>query len=447
MTTSSPSPSPAAILFEQLRSDSLTDLIDFIRRTNKVNFVFPRYTAGLRAFPVLRHGCPILSVAAYFGSTDCFHFLVSNKADLAQADDHELTFVEFALMSGHDDLIDLVVVLNLQIPKFDFKTLTVVKTAQFNKLDSFHRFRALFELPIGSADQKGFQAIHYAVKNENIEFLNFCLAEGADINATTKEWQTPLHFAAACKNSAVLTAVLSRPEFSWDSEFDWPHLPLHIAAAAGLLDNVKILVKADPTFINKGDLARCRPLHLAIMNGRTDVMHYLVDLPDLDFDVRTALDYDYLSLAINYNQMDFIKLLLDKRKWVISRNGVSPFSRAVAVKNLHLAQTFYDCCPIDINATGRHETLLDQAIEWEDLEIIEWVLGLPGRQTKTARGRQLSQEVRQLIERVAPDVMEAIQVHDEAHRSRFCSQTQAPDVEEDEDEPAPGVTSPVPPRE
>jgi len=52
---------------------------------------------------------------------------------------------------------------------------------------------------------------------------------------------------------------------------------IHNAAARGDLEQVRAMLKSDPTAVNKTDGNKCTPLHRAAQSGRQEMVEFLLD--------------------------------------------------------------------------------------------------------------------------------------------------------------------------
>jgi ankyrin repeat protein len=67
----------------------------------------------------------------------------------------------------------------------------------------------LNELHIDSVIKYGMTALHFAVKNHNIQIINFLLSRGADANVCDENGISPLHLAAADGNLEIASILLN----------------------------------------------------------------------------------------------------------------------------------------------------------------------------------------------------------------------------------------------
>ena len=115
--------------------------------------------------------------------------------------------------------------------------------------DAFVRF---INLPIpGTRDQ--WTALHIAADWGRLDIVRFLIEQGADKNATSRNNDTPLHFAARCtseQTKAIMKLKTRVVQYLLDSDGVTPNAenskqntPLHVAAKCGHLEAVEYLVK------------------------------------------------------------------------------------------------------------------------------------------------------------------------------------------------------------
>lgn len=96
------------------------------------------------------------------------------------------------------------------------------------------------------------------------------------LHDTTRDGSTVLHLAATSAiHSALVALILSLVPSSAEARNNDGAVPLHVAAANGLLSNVELLLRAWPEGVHVYDVHGCTPLHVAIRCGNVAVVERL----------------------------------------------------------------------------------------------------------------------------------------------------------------------------
>ncbi len=135
--------------------------------------------------------------------------------------------------------------------------------------------------------------LHEAAKSGDISRAEVMLNSGADINEK-KPFGTPLHFAAGFGQPEMVKYLLSKGA-DIDSWVEVGGTPLISAASAKRTECVQILLKHGANVNATGSTTLNETaLHLAALNGHTEVMRVLIvagaDINARDFAGRTPLD-------------------------------------------------------------------------------------------------------------------------------------------------------------
>jgi ankyrin repeat protein len=131
---------------------------------------------------------------------------------------------------------------------------------------------------VNDYDDQGWTPLHVACKNGTWQIVNNLLAQGALVQARTRQGWRAVHIAAYYRHPVLVRMLLSNSE----TKVDWVtdverNTPLHLAAAGGDPECVKLLVDA-------GALTEARnhvgytPLHVAASENRPAAARALLQL-------------------------------------------------------------------------------------------------------------------------------------------------------------------------
>jgi len=162
----------------------------------------------------------------------------------------------------------------------------------------------------------GRRPLHVAVSKGHAELIQWLVEmHSAEVNPLNFARETPIYHALYFKKIEVFKYLLSKGA---DIKLATTHgfTCLHMAASAGLLEQVEHLATALPQSINAQSVDGVTPLHLAAMCGHFDVCAYLLD-NGADIHTKDKAENTALRLAIlklgGANDQDRVAVELCKR--------------------------------------------------------------------------------------------------------------------------------------
>ena len=182
--------------------------------------------------------------------------------------------------------------------------------------------------------------VHMAAKQGHTDVVKLLIDAGADPSKEDCLHQTPLSLAAAWGHTDVVKLLIDNMGDKWkETPLHFLHMvarvghadvagahscnhahaglickmrydptPLHLAAARGHADVVKLLIDAGAD-LNKGDMHNNTPLHLAAARGHADVVKLLIDA-GADLSKRNMRNKTPLQKA-KKGHAEVVKLLID----------------------------------------------------------------------------------------------------------------------------------------
>lgn len=147
----------------------------------------------------------------------------------------------------------------------------------------------------------------YAAKENNVEFLNYCLSKGAEVNKKTLLGETALIFAVQ-EGAEESVRILLEKGADVNIKTRIAQTPLLIAAGKSNLNIVKMLVEAGATVDPEG--LEATPLHKAVEREYRDNVEYLLD-HGADVHRRKAGVLTPLMLACRNGDRETAKILLE----------------------------------------------------------------------------------------------------------------------------------------
>ncbi|MCW8983623.1 MAG: ankyrin repeat domain-containing protein [Gammaproteobacteria bacterium] len=124
---------------------------------------------------------------------------------------------------------------------------------------------------VNKLDDFGQNALHVAVKSQNIEMISFLLQQNADPNITTKYGEYPVVMASKTGNKKAVKLLLDAGADASQLQNN-RHSPLYEAAGIGNMDIINLLLARGA----KLELDGKSPLTIAAANGHAEVVQILI---------------------------------------------------------------------------------------------------------------------------------------------------------------------------
>ncbi|EAY13858.1 ankyrin repeat protein, putative [Trichomonas vaginalis G3] len=290
-------------------------------------------------------GISLLELCCYYGSVDCFKFLITkfqseitpnclrysflggnpdimNECLKVQKPDdkcmeyaiisHNIDFVTF-LMNEHNIKIDLEL-----CSKYNNLQSFLVCLDQTNDINTcfvcspnFH-LSSLLEYfisngaDINAKNKYELTPLHYAARDNRKETAEILISNGADINAKDKDGCTPLHYAARDNRKETAEILISNGA-DINAKDKYESTPLHYAAMYDRKEIAEILI-SNGADINAKDKYELTPLHYAARNNNKETAEILIsnsaDINAKDEDGWTPLHY-----AARDNRKEIVEIL------------------------------------------------------------------------------------------------------------------------------------------
>ncbi|XP_030644286.1 transient receptor potential cation channel, subfamily N, member 1 [Chanos chanos] len=227
-----------------------------------------------------RNGRSPLLLAAERGHTEVVRILLQNHARVDVFDEDGKAALHLAAEQGHDDIADILLSHKAFVNAKTKLGLTPLHLSAHN--GSAQLVKLLVETHQASIDALSLNKqtpLHLAAMNGQLDVCSSLLNLRSDITVTDIHGQTPLHLAAENDHSEVVKLFLKqRPDLATLANVEGSTCT-HIAAAKGSVAVIRELLKFNQgsitTLHNKAN-GSC-PLHLAAAGGHTEVVKVLLE--------------------------------------------------------------------------------------------------------------------------------------------------------------------------
>jgi ankyrin repeat protein len=228
------------------------------------------------------------------------------------------------------------------------------------------------------------QPIHFAAREGHLEAVRLLLEAGADPDAEFNG-DNPTTVARDRGHEQVARILQDvRSSRGRARPADADH-PIHVAAAAGDVDQVRALLDADPRLVHLSDRTGCTPLHLAVAASEREVVGLLLDR---GADIHSlhgngprsargyaAVDFQPIDLALWSGPFWNIHGDTETARLLIARGAAYDLTIASALGDLDRVRSMLDEDPTQIalaRPSGKHA--LSSAVEFGHHAIVRLLL-------------------------------------------------------------------------
>lgn len=295
----------------------------------------------------------ILHIAAKFGSIDCATF-ISNQVStttlrglLIQPNSRGNTPLHCATLSSHSNLVHLFVskindngiklknnmgdtALHLAVAGDSHEDLKITRILVercpiLGKEDNFSK-----EYPIYIAAERG-----------SLEILQFLL-RFRDFPVIGRSGKTALHAALARRNVGIFTFLVENRRELVAQKDDQGNTPLHYVASSGDLEMARSILNASSNqyIAHIHDNIGISPIHVAAFQGHVKLIQLILQSRPDSFELVDNSGRNFLHVAVNEGRKNVVKYVIEngELKYLLSNqqdnNGDTPLHLAVRNHNL-----------------------------------------------------------------------------------------------------------------
>ena len=312
-----------------------------------------------------------LEVAAFFGATKCFKYLIQNGNEITD----ELPY--YAIAGGNQEIIEYLknngcsfdspecLDTSIMFHRYELMewiySITPEKHIVPNIPFNAQNYRVFFfSLYNGGTIPEDFPFLHLAIRSSCLRMVQYIdkwnhydfLDEIDDDDLPT------LHFAIQNGQLAMIKFILEEKDFDIEeTATDLEILPLQSACITGTDEIVKYLVEEQKCDVNEGSPS---PLLLAATNAKYEIMKYLIEIHHLDPNQTNDPGLNCLHLACKKGALKNVQYLIehnlcDKEKK--SGEGLSPLMIAAAMNHLEVLKYLHQVQKCDPLTTDQNQNI------------------------------------------------------------------------------------------
>ena len=386
--------------------NSNQEVVEFLLKLNEISV---NATDNLNQTPLM-HAC-------YDGGRlDNIKMLIQNGADIQASNSNGLTVIHFASRNSNQEVVEFLLKSNkISVNAADNLNKTPLMYACYDggRLDNI---KMLIQngADIQARDSNGSTVLHFASALSNQEVVEFLLKSneisvnainhfsqtpliyacydggrldnikmliqnGADIQASSSNGSTVLHFASCDSNQEVVEFLLKSNKISVNATDNLNRTPLmHACFDGGRLDNIKMLIQngADIQASNSNGLT---VIHFASRNSNQEVVEFLLKSDKISVNAADNLNRTPLMYACcDGGRLDNIKILIQNGADIQARdnNGSTVLHFASASSNQEVVEFLLKLNKISVNATNHFNQtpLMHACIDGGRLDNIKMLL-------------------------------------------------------------------------
>lgn len=170
----------------------------------------------------------------------------------------------------------------------------------------------------------GITPLHWACSKEMAQFL---IENGADINATDTNGETPLHMASGNGQIEVVSLLIENGA-DVNAENSYVSTPLYRAAGNGHTDVIGLLIENGALIEGSGEIT---PLHVAVMNCHIKAVKLLIE-KGADVNAKAASGMTALHFAAQNDCVEIAELLIENGADINAKDsgGKTPLDNATS---------------------------------------------------------------------------------------------------------------------
>ncbi|XP_053594093.1 putative ankyrin repeat protein RF_0381 [Microplitis demolitor] len=245
---------------------------------------------------------------------------------------------------------------------------------------------------INVIDSDNHTPLSLAVKNKNIDMVEYLLDNGADINSKNyfggfSDW-TALDTAVEINDENIVRFLLNNKNCHVITKRAYYYTPLLTATQNNNLRIVKMLVEkiAQHDSCGKDMTNHVLPsFHRAVKHNLMEIAKYYLDTFNIDVNTKSGAGLSPLDIAANENKLEMFKLLVDygaeikyslKDRYEGYHHGGCPLYYAVEKGNAEMVDIILNrgTRVDDVNKTVNGKTILHLAVHSGSKDIIERLL-------------------------------------------------------------------------
>ena len=321
-----------------LRDDNEGNVLHFAAESGIIELCQYIIEKGSDIFSKKKDGKNSLHIAALNGHFHLCKVLLENyQFDIHMTDNNGMNVLLFAAESGNLDLCHYLIEKGSNINSVAINNMNCLLTGASQ--GRFRLCKALlenFDFEVHMQNNKGFNALHYAAENGDLEMFNYFLHRGSYVDSKTKDNRDCLHIAASRGYSSLCKKLLELYGFKVNMKCDKGWAAIHYATESGDLDLIKYFVKkgSDIYWKTKNN-TNC--LHIAASKGHINLCKILLEKYNFDIFFENGNGWNVLHFAVRSGDLEIFQLFIQNGIDISSKTKLNSNCLHIAAANGHFS--------------------------------------------------------------------------------------------------------------
>lgn len=259
---------------------------------------------------ILRHSPPLISLSAFFGSSQCFQYLQLNSASILIPDKKGRLPVHFA-SAGSLEICDMLDSVGADFSAIDKNGMGCIHFAcEFGNFEMVQRLWVR-NYDLNQQTNQLTTPLHFACMTDQEEIVEFLLEKGVDVDPKSNDGVTPLMCALMKGHAGVVRIMATRVSLDFE-EAD--HMtPLMWACRRGFVNVVDVLLDhlKHEEIVKADSQLGWTALHCAAENGNREIVQMLLD-KGVPVNAKTKVGMTATHFAANRKHADARKILEER---------------------------------------------------------------------------------------------------------------------------------------
>ena len=308
-------------LLLSLINDDLESFKNIINQKKEGNFNGCVDNPPFSFFTLFDIKFPYISAAAILNSIKIFRFLYDSGISLASTSESGATVIQSAALNPCPEILEI-----LQKENVDYEEGAATFVRCFN-FDRFTKYKDLFltDKSLFTMSPTKSTPLVQSVMCNNFLVFKYCIEKNVDINQSDGFNATPLSIACQA-GTFILVKVLV--ELGADLK---KNTPLVFAAACGHSEIVKYLLTIPEIDVNISMDNEMTPLRAAITNSHGQTVDLLLNYPKTNLEMLFKNGKSYINYAAEQNDVSILKNVIEKvsKKIPLKSHAVSPLLSSI----------------------------------------------------------------------------------------------------------------------
>ena len=205
---------------------------------------------------------------------------------------------------------------------------------------------------INFQDKNGLTPLMHAIKNNNIEIVDFLLSnDNVDVNITDKGDDTALHYAILFKRNDMMKLIVSSKNFDSNIRTTYGDTYLIRVVSNNNYEGCKIMLDSNKFDINSTNDFQNSALHYSSIDGNYDITKNLLEYGKINIDSQDRDGDTSLLNACRGGHLEIVNLLLSHNANINMKNDndETPLILAIESNNIYLLKILLQNEKIDRN--------------------------------------------------------------------------------------------------